>query len=65
MLLAYPIMALLAGCVASVEPQRTVVRETRSCPPSQHWDDHRCVDNHRDHDRGHDHDHDHDHDHER
>jgi ABC-type Zn2+ transport system substrate-binding protein/surface adhesin len=63
MLLAYSVVALFAGCVARVEPTRTVVREPRGCPPAQHWEDNRCIDNRHDHDRDHDRDHDHDHDH--
>jgi len=44
----------LTGCLVRTGPQRTVVREQRSCPPAHHWEGNACVHNghgHGNHDR--------------
>ena len=53
-LLAILCTSVTTGCLVQTRPQRTVVRERRSCPPAYHWEDGDCVHNGRGHGRGHD-----------
>lgn len=49
-LLTLSLAASLAGCFGRSRRYDTFARDTRNCPPSQHWERDRCVNN----DRGHD-----------
>lgn len=55
--LAFP----LSGClITNGPPSRTVVQESRSCPPAHHWEGNACVHNGHGEGNGHGHGHGHD-----